>query len=1220
MHLQRLRREVTLLRYLRDALLDNQHFALIQDWQLDEPPYYLARDYTAFGTLSQWRGLADAPVTQRMAMMQGLCDAVAAMHALGVTHRQLHADTILVDSAESGPQLKISAFDLAALNDRSALAPLKITAAGLTVGVGELGAELTSADDVLALGTVLLQLALGDLQAQPSAEWLNKIQNPKLQTLLNSCFGAVSARPSAAELAVQLRNMNAPESTAPAINTPATHAPPETLAPKETPSSTPMPVNMPETIGNYRLLDRLGEGGMGSVYLAEQREPYRQVALKIIRSGLDGQQILSRFEAERQALALMNHPNVTTVLDSGLAADGRPFFAMEYVKGDEITHYCDAHNLNLPARIKLFLQVCDGVLHAHQKGVLHRDIKPSNLMVSGAAESAGTVKIIDFGLAKSLHGKLAAHTLHTSFGAFIGTPIYSSPEHVLGAAAGVDTRSDIYSMGVVLYELLAGRTPIATESLENLEPEKVREIICKSRLPSMREQLQNTSEEKRAAIAEHRAIKLNELPKTLEGDLSWVVGKCLERDPNDRYASVLELRKDLERWLELRPVEARPTSSWYRFAKLVRRNQRASTLIAVSVTVLLGTTTLAVMGFVRAERALAQAKLTAGFQQKQIEKIDLNAMARGLRNDLSQSLKKLGIADTSFKNLFDTEKALASIDFVDLARKRMELNYLQPTLQQAQQDFQSEPELLAGLLQSVAISAREMGAFGIAWQAQQESLTLHTRLFGEQGAESLNALYQRGLYYQAEGKAQLANQDIAIAYAGFAKALGKSHPQTLQVALALVETQIALGDPVELNFVQQAYQDHRTIFGAGDIRTIQARRMLGETLVLARRHQEAELELQAALSATSALDGAKSRTTAQANAALADNYLSQRKFALALPYLEATVSAYAGALGKSHIQTLNASNDLAFGYYYVGRMDDARDLLLETVDALIPAYGSDYFRVADCMYLLAMVDIAEGKVKNALSILQTSYERMLRSGSENEYVYKWLFVGGIAEALTTLGEFDQAEPLILERLAKDNLPSGFIGRLEARRALAMIQIARGRTNEAVANMNKILQALQQHSPDDQSRLDFVRSGLGEALYANGELAQARTLLEAVLARQKSGNSGKPNDVPLTKARLSAVLLAQAQVREAVVLITEAVQAARGFMHPHNPQLAWLLAIESQVLFANGKSKEAIASFKEAAQIIDGSGLGEYYVMQLRPSCEALQRAELLIDFMVDACH
>ncbi len=422
-HLQRLRREVTLLRYLRDSLGQNPHFALIQDWQLDEPPYFLARDYTAFGNIAQWGGLTAQPLAKRMTMMQGLVDAVAAMHALGVVHRRLNADTILVDSCESGPQLKISAFDLAALSDRSKLEPLKITALGLTHGVEDASVELTAADDIYALGAVLLQLALADLQAQPNAEWLNKITNSKLQTSLSLCFGPASARPTADELAMQLRSTNAPESAAPALSTPAVEAPESTPAPKAKPLSKTNPVNMPETIGHYRLLDRLGEGGMGSVYLAEQREPYRQVALKVIRSGLDGQQILSRFEAERQALALMNHPNVTTVLDSGLSADGRPFFAMEYVKGDDITRYCDAHNLNLPARIKLFLQVCDGVLHAHQKGVLHRDIKPSNLMVSGAAESAGTVKIIDFGLAKSLHGKLAAHTLHTSFGAFIGTPL-----------------------------------------------------------------------------------------------------------------------------------------------------------------------------------------------------------------------------------------------------------------------------------------------------------------------------------------------------------------------------------------------------------------------------------------------------------------------------------------------------------------------------------------------------------------------------------------------------------------------------------------------------------------------------------------------------------------------------------------------------------------------------------------------------------------------------
>ncbi len=656
-HLQRLRREVTILRYLREALGAHPHFALIEDWQLEEPPYFLAYRQTSFASIGDWGELAVQSDATKLRLMHELTDAVAAMHALGVVHGRLSAQSILVDVSPSNVQLKLSAFDWGVLGDRSKLAPLNITAAGLTLGTEHNSKSGSAADDVAALVPMLVQIALADVQLDVDDAALNRLSDTKLQSVLRSAMA--SSQTSAEALSQQLKALRTDVAVADVVTAASANhtpdiAPDFPTAPQAEAARNVAVLRAPERIGNYRLLDKLGEGGMGTVYSAEGREPYRKVALKIIRSGLDGRQILSRFEAERQALAMMNHPNVATVLDSGMAEDGRPYFAMEYIIGEDITRHCNARRLGISARIELFLQVCDGVLHAHQKGVLHRDIKPSNLMVSSASDNQGTLKIIDFGLAKSLHGKLAAHTLHTSFGAFIGTPVYSSPEHISGASTGVDTRSDIYAMGVVLYELLAGRTPIASESLENLEPEKLREMVCKSKLPSMREQLQSGSVEQRAAIAEQRAMKADELPKTLEGDLSWVVGKCLEKDPNDRYGSVLELKKDLERWLGSRPVEARPTSGWYRFTKLVRRNRRATMAIALSIGALLGMTTLAFSGFVRADRALAQTKLAAGFQQKQIEKnrFERDGARLAYRSGPSASLAKasrMGLGPASKK-------------------------------------------------------------------------------------------------------------------------------------------------------------------------------------------------------------------------------------------------------------------------------------------------------------------------------------------------------------------------------------------------------------------------------------------------------------------------------------------------------------------------------------------------------------------------------------------
>jgi serine/threonine protein kinase/Flp pilus assembly protein TadD len=336
------------------------------------------------------------------------------------------------------------------------------------------------------------------------------------------------------------------------------------------------------TIGPYKLLEQIGEGGMGVVYMAEQQEPVRRrVALKVIKLGMDTRQVIARFEAERQALALMDHPSIARVLDAGATIAGRPYFVMELVRGTPITEYCDANNLSLRERLELFVQVCHAVQHAHQKGIIHRDLKPSNVLVT-LIDGRPVPKVIDFGVAKATGQSLTDKTLFTNFTLMIGTPLYMSPEQAEMTSQDVDTRSDIYSLGVILYELLTGTTPVDQQRLRTLAFDEVRRIIREEEpvRPSSRI---STLRSARTATDAARRNRLERLGRLVAGDLDWIVMKALEKNRSRRYDTANSLAADLQRHLNDEPVLARPPSSAYRFSKFARRN-RVGILVAALVT------------------------------------------------------------------------------------------------------------------------------------------------------------------------------------------------------------------------------------------------------------------------------------------------------------------------------------------------------------------------------------------------------------------------------------------------------------------------------------------------------------------------------------------------------------------------------------------------------------------------------------------------------------
>ena len=335
----------------------------------------------------------------------------------------------------------------------------------------------------------------------------------------------------------------------------------------------------PAYIGPYRILEKIGEGGMGVVYRAEQRHPiHRIVAIKIVKLGMDTQDVIARFEAERQALALMSHPNVAKVFEAGATDDGRPYFVMEYVRGEPITTYCDQHKLPIGPRLRLFVQACEAVQHAHQKAIIHRDIKPTNLLVT-LEERGPVLKVIDFGVAKALSHRLTEHTLFTEQGRLIGTPEYMSPEQAEISGIDMDTRTDIYSLGVVLYELLAGALPFDSQTLRTAKFDDLRQMIREQEPPRPSQRLTALRGEGTKAAA-RRGTDCSSLRRTLHSELEWIPLKAMSKDRADRYRSAAELADDVHNYLEGRPLIAGPQTTVYRLRKFVRKHRRAVALAA----------------------------------------------------------------------------------------------------------------------------------------------------------------------------------------------------------------------------------------------------------------------------------------------------------------------------------------------------------------------------------------------------------------------------------------------------------------------------------------------------------------------------------------------------------------------------------------------------------------------------------------------------------------
>ncbi|MHC4080471.1 MAG: serine/threonine protein kinase [Planctomycetota bacterium] len=514
-------------------------------------------------------------------------------------------------------------------------------------------------------------------------------------------------------------------------------------------------------IGRYRLLEEIGEGGFGTVYMAEQQSPVRRmVAFKIIKLGMDTKQVIARFEAERQALAMMEHPNIAKVLDAGATETGRPYFVMELVKGVPLGEYCDTEGLSTVERLKLFIEVCHAVQHAHQKGVIHRDIKPSNVMVT-MHDGRPVPKVIDFGIAKATNARLTEKTLFTEYRQLVGTPEYMSPEQAEMSDFDVDTRTDIYSLGVLLYELLTGTTPFDSHDLRRGGFGEIQRIICEEEPPKPSTRLSSMQTARGGStslpdVARNRRTDPTSLRRSVRGDLDWIVMKAMEKDRTRRYATAQELAQDIERHLANEPVTASPPSASYRLHKMVRRNR--GTVVAASLVI--GSLVLGIagtsMGMVRAVRAERIAEQKAHVAE---------SVNEFLNRDLLAVVPP--VADTA------SEQSVFIRQVLDVATTRIDEACSEGGR------FANEPLVEAQIRGTLSDTYRRIGAFTDAEPHARRAVEICGDVLGNEHPKSLRAKQVLATVFAGEGRfveAEALHRDTVETQI---RVLGEDHPDTV---------------------------------------------------------------------------------------------------------------------------------------------------------------------------------------------------------------------------------------------------------------------------------------------------------------------------------------------------------------------------------------------------------------------------------------------------------
>ncbi len=721
-------------------------------------------------------------------------------------------------------------------------------------------------------------------------------------------------------------------------------------------------------IGPYRLMEQIGEGGMGLVFVAEQQRPVRRkVALKVIKPGMDTRQVVARFEAERQALALMDHPNIAKVFDGGTTESGRPYFVMELVRGVPINEYSDQNQAPIRQRLKLFVSVCQAVQHAHQKGIIHRDLKPSNVLVM-SHDGTPMVKVIDFGVAKAIDQRLTDKTIYTQFAQMVGTPLYMSPEQAGMSGLDVDTRSDIYSLGVLLYELMTGTTPFDQERMRELSYDEMRRVIREEEPPKPSTRI-STLGKAATTVSTQRQSDPKQLSRLLSGDLDWIVMKCLEKDRSRRYDSASGLARDLERYLAGEPVLARPPSTSYRLGKFVQRH-RAAVLAGVVVA-----TALVVGVAVASWQAVVATQAKQHAQEKEAAALTKEAETRAV----------LDFVETK---VFATARPKGQQG--GLGTSTTIRQALEAALPFVADRFTEQPLTEARLRMTLGKSFQYLGEFKIAAEQFRIARALYSQHRGLEDRDTLDSMDWLAESYRYMGQYPEALQLQQETLARRKTHLGPDHADTLRSMNNLAICYWAIGRTIEAHqLLEETLARRQAQLGMEDRETLESMNNLAESYGALGRHEDALPLHQKTLALMKRKLAPDHPDTLMSMSNVGETLLVLGRYTEAVGLLEETRMRRTDQLGPDHQETLQSMGILATCYRCLGRHDEALQLIEKTLALQKDKLGSDHPDTLQSMHNLACIRFARGDHAEALKLYEEALAlRKAKIGSGHQDVLK----------------------------------------------------------------------------------------------------------------------------------------------------------------------------------------------------------------------------------------
>jgi eukaryotic-like serine/threonine-protein kinase len=991
----------------------------------------------------------------------------------------------------------------------------------------------------------------------------------------------------------------------------------QSLAGNCTADYTPISEKPGTMIGPYKLKEQIGEGGFGLVFVAEQQEPVkRKVALKVIKPGMDTREVMARFTAERQALALMDHPNIARVLDAGATESGRPYFVMELVRGIPITDYCDQNQLSPRDRLDLFITVCQAVQHAHQKGIIHRDVKPSNVLVT-SLDGKPVAKVIDFGVAKAIHQQLTDRSIYTGFAQMVGTPLYMSPEQAEMGGLDIDTRSDIYSLGVLLYELLTGTTPLDKKRFARAAYDEIRRVIreVEPQKPSTR----LSSSDSIASIAAQRHTEPAKLSKLIRGDLDWITMKALEKDRTRRYETANGLARDIQRYLSDEPVEAGPPSAAYKVKKFVQRNRTAVVAATTVSTLLLAITTFAIL----------QASLTARFARTTQAALEGAVRANNAEVEQRQRAEAAAGAEKQAKEIAQVRESetKAVLDFVEnkiLAAARPEgqrggLGH-DVTLRRAievarpfvHENFAQQPLVEARLRMTLGNSYQFLGDDKIAAEEMEVARSLFTRYLGPDQRDTLMCMYYLATIFKALGRyadaMKLHQETLALRKAK----LGPDDPDTWMSldGLASVYSDVGRGEEA-LKLYEEVLALRTAKLGPDDPLTLGT--MTNKALTYQRmgRPIEAVRLMEESLALHKARLGPDHPQTLLTMINLGACYWAIGRRADATRLAEGTLAIQRIKLGPDHPDTLLSMMNLAVTYADLGRLSDAAKLREETLTLQRVKLGPDHPEALRNMHDLTQVYTALGRHADALKLRDEAFALNNAKLGRNHSDTLWSMLH-LAEGYTALGRQSEAMKLyegVVERY-RETVNAGGPVNDAAIKCAAASYWSLGRRKEAAACWAKA-QAL---APADTSILLTATYACLDA----GDSAQYAAICRQALAQFADTNDPTaaervakvcllapppPGDLPRIIA-LADIAVTRGKDEEGYryFLLARGLAAYRagdwaaaldwcGRSREQRPEIGEVVAlnllIEAMAHHQLGRAEPARAALADAAPLIDG---------------------------------